>query len=344
MKKFFMVVFLIGILSTTIFAVDTSSKTATTTTSNATTVVALVNGEPITLDILNSEANIQNLLISINQVNETFFNVLTNTQEGINLIMRYKRAVLDNMVQKLLIVQFAQKYNLRPSDIEVTNLVNKQVKEYLTSQGIDEQTFDSYLKYANMGSLEDFKKRLYFNTLVNLSLKNLYDFVAKNATVTNEEIKIYYENNITRFSTPAQYDLYLLNFNSNIEANAAKQKLLSGESFENIAGNYGINNPLLEKIEDGNKLIPEKIWNYIRNSLPGSILGPIEADGKYYLIRLLNVIPAQTKKLEDVKNDIISIILNEKQSKIWAKFIDNEFSKFKQQSDIKIFYNIETKK
>lgn len=316
------------------------AEDATSTSLSATSVVAIVNGEEITLELLNSEADVNGLLIKISEVNQTFFNVLSNTDEGVKLLMRYKRAILDQLIDKLLVVQFAEKYGQRPSDEEVKQFVNKQISDYLASQGIDEETFDMYLQYANMGTLEDFKKKLFFNALVNMSIQNLFDYISKGATVTEEEIKSYYNDNIDYFSTPTTYDLYVLIFNNETQAKAAKDKVISGVDFESVAKEFNLQDFRFQGLAKG-ETFPSKLWDYIENTITGAILGPVNIDNTYYLVKVVNKVLPQVKALEEVKEEIENELLNNKKSELWSKFIEEEFEKFKNESDIKIFYKVE---
>ncbi|MBT1248501.1 MULTISPECIES: peptidyl-prolyl cis-trans isomerase [unclassified Thermosipho (in: thermotogales)] len=305
----------------------------------ATSTVAVVNGEGITLSMLNSVADVQKLMVSISQIDQTFFNVLSNTEEGVKLILRYKRAVLEQLIDKYLIVQFAGKYNVRPSEEEVRALIDKQLADYLKKQGIDEKTFNVYLQYANMGTLEDFKNKMYFNTLVNLSIENLFNFVTKDATVTESEAKEYYEKNIEKYSTPTQYDIYIFNFSSKSLAKDVKNRIISGESFDSLAKELKLNDYHYEGLPEG-KFFPEKLWMYIKNASEGAILGPINVEDKFYVFKVLKITPMRSKSFEDVKEDIFKELLNNKKSVIWSNFIENEFKKFKDESKVEIYYEV----
>ncbi|ABR30129.1 hypothetical protein SU69_01350 [Thermosipho melanesiensis] len=305
----------------------------------ATSTVAIVNEEVITLETLNSVADVQKLMVSISQIDQTFFNILSNTEEGIKVILRYKRAILEQLVDKYLIVQFAEKYNARPSDEEVKQLVDEQLSNYLRDQGIDEETFNFYLEYANMGSLEDFKKRMYLNTLVNLSIENLYKAVTKDATITVSEARDYYEKNIDKYATPTQYDLYLLKLSSDSVARDVKNRISGGESFEKVAKELGIDKYFYEGLSEGEEL-SQKLWMYIKNAPEGAILGPIDDKNGFYLFKILKIIPMRSKPFEEVKHDIIEEMLSSKKSTIWSEFIDKEFKKFKEESDVKIYYEV----
>ncbi|MBZ4650908.1 peptidyl-prolyl cis-trans isomerase [Thermosipho sp. (in: thermotogales)] len=306
----------------------------------ATSTVAVVNGEAITLEQLNRAADVQKLMIGISQVDQTFFSVLSNTEEGVKVILRYKRVVLDDLVNKLLIVQFAQKYGARPTEEEVKNVVDKQISDYLNQQGIDEKTFDMYLQYANMGTLEDFKEKMYFETLVNLSLERLFNVVTKDATVSDEELMDYYQKHIDEYSTPTQYTLSLIAFDNEKVANAVKTKIISGETFDSIASEYGISQFKYENIAE-NTTFPDKLWNYIKNAPQGALLGPIDVDEKYYIFKVENVNPMQSKKFDEVREEISNMILSEKKKNMWANFIDSEFSKFKNESTVEVYYKVD---
>lgn len=306
----------------------------------ATATVAIVNGEVITLEQLNRAADVQGLMVNISQVDQRFFNVLANTDEGVKLILRYKREVLNDLIDKLLIVQFAEKYGARPSDEEVKKIVDNQISSYLKEQGIDEETFNSYLAYANMGTLDDFKQKMYFDVLVNLSVENLFEAVTSGVTIDEVDLKDYYKDNVNEFLIPATYTLYILSFNDEQTAKKALEQLNQGKSFEEIASNFEIGQVKFSDIEE-DALFPEELWKYIKKANKGEISDLVEINGNYYIFEVIDSVPFKIKSFEEAKNEIYNTLLSQKKSEIWSNFIDNEFKKFKEESEIKILYNVE---
>jgi foldase protein PrsA len=67
-------------------------------------VVAEVNGRQVTQEELDREANLNRLLLQLQSLDERFYQVLTSTPEGLALLQRYKREVLNNLIDQILIV------------------------------------------------------------------------------------------------------------------------------------------------------------------------------------------------------------------------------------------------
>ena len=165
---------------------------ATTTSS---TVVAIVNGNPITSDLLELEADIDGILRSIAQIDLRFFNVLTGTEEGLKLLLKYKQEVLNSLIDDLLVQQLAEKEGVGVSDEEVKKEVEARLKETVETMGITLEDLDKFLQRAGYGDLESFTKRLHWHMKTQLSLQRLQEKITQNATVTLEEAQNYYNQN-----------------------------------------------------------------------------------------------------------------------------------------------------
>jgi len=91
-------------------------------------IVAVVNGKNITMDEWNREANIQKLLIELKTSNDTFYQILTTTQEGLVVLEKYKLKILDIYIRKLLFIQFSESMKVAPKDDEVKADVDKKLR------------------------------------------------------------------------------------------------------------------------------------------------------------------------------------------------------------------------
>ncbi len=156
------------------------------------TVVAVVNGYEITSDFLDTMADIDRILIGIHSLDAKFFTVLTSTQEGLAFLQRYRLAVLNDLIDQLLIQQLAEKEGVSPSASEVVSAVEKDIDNALKNLKMNREDFEKYLSSIGM-NIEELKERLKWMYKTNKSLENLKEKVTKDATVSEDEIRNYYE-------------------------------------------------------------------------------------------------------------------------------------------------------
>ncbi|MFN3691925.1 MAG: SurA N-terminal domain-containing protein, partial [Fervidobacterium sp.] len=125
-------------------------------------VVAVVNGRNITLEEWNREANINKLLLDIQNSNDNFYQVLTSSQEGLILLEKYRLKVLDTLIRKVSFIQFAESLGLAASDEDTRKDVDNEIKKMLEDLKMTEQQLNEYLLKLGMGALQEYRLRLYF--------------------------------------------------------------------------------------------------------------------------------------------------------------------------------------
>jgi len=301
-------------------------------------VVAVVNGRNITMDEWNREANVQKLLLEIQNSNPTFYKVLTTSTEGIILIEKYKLEVLDQLIRKVLFIQFAEKLGVAPDDRSVKTDVDNEINKMLTELKMTEQQFDEYLVQLGMGKLEDYKQKLYFQRKYSLSLANAYAQYLKNVTVSDEEIKAYYEKNKDKYTVPAQYDLLVFKTNNKSTADALRIDVVKGLSNDEILKKYNLS-PAVNgyvNINDVSK-IPQSLWILITSAVKGTTLPVQQVGNEYYVVKARDIKVGGTKNLSEVSEEIKNTLLASKQDEVSKKLLD-DFEKFKKDSKIEIRY------
>jgi len=322
MKKVFLVILLV--ITATFFS-------QATTTSN--TVVAIVNGQPITSDLLELEADINGILKSIAQIDMRFFNVLTGTEEGLRLLLKYKMEVLNSLIDDLLIQQLAEKEGVSVTDEEVSAEVEKRLKETVESMGITLEDLDKFLQSAGYGDLETFKKRLKWHLKTQLSLQRLQEKITQDATVTVEEAQDYYDQNKEAYRVPAAVHLYRISAEEKGKIDEALSRIRKGEDFLEVATKVATGGDL-GWIEEGE--LEKDLESVIFEAPEGAILGPFESKGGFMLYKVVEKRASSYKKFEEVKEEIINKLLSEKKAQIWNDWFNKTFEEFKKNSHIEI--------
>lgn len=170
------------------------------------------------------------------------------------------------------------------SSAQVQNLVQHWAEEELIYQKALSEDFDK--RPAIKKKINDLKK----NYLV---AEYLQEKVDNSITVTDEDIKSYYETNSGEFIRPnALYNVMILLVDSYAKANKLRRKALNGDPFETLVRE----NSLDESKEDGGKLgwvtlesLPSAIARRVKKMSPNTTSLPIKTVVGYYIVRLVDV-------------------------------------------------------
>ncbi|WP_041082152.1 peptidyl-prolyl cis-trans isomerase [Thermotoga profunda] len=332
MKKFF--VFCAIFLTVFLFAQQTQP---------ATTVVAEVNGTPITMAELDREANLNRLLVQIQSIDDRFYEVLTGTSEGMNLLLRYKREVLNSLIDQVLIKQIAEKMNIIIQKEDIEKMVSDELNKTLTQYGMTETDLDWYLKQSGLGDLESFKDRLRWIFSVQQAVTLIQQQVTSSATVTEEEAKKFYEENKDYFAVEEAAKLLRIIVDSKEKADKVLDRIRAGEEFSQVASDVSID-PLtkgkagdLGWVERNSGLIATDIEEKIFASPKGATLGPLQSTGGWEIYRILDKRPKGYEAFENVMNDIYQYLTQQKAQQLWQDWISQQFIPFKNSSTINIY-------
>ncbi|MEJ5257885.1 MAG: peptidyl-prolyl cis-trans isomerase [Fervidobacterium sp.] len=301
-------------------------------------VVAIVNGRNVTMDEWNREANIQKLLMEIQSSNEIFYSVLTTSQEGLVLLERYKLKVLDTLIKKILFIQFAESLKVQPDEKTVKADVENEIKKLLTDLKMTEQQFNDYLMQFGMGTLSDYRQKLYFQRTYALSLANVYALYLKDIAVTDDEIKAYYDKNKDKYTVSTQYDLVVFKTKDKALADSIRQELVKKTAVEEISKKYNITvtvNGMVSQ-NDTTKL-PQALWIYVNSAIKGTALPVQQVSGEYYVIQVRDIKVGGTKSLDQVKEEIKNALLSQKQEQAKQKVL-TDFDAFSKKAKIDILY------
>ncbi|AEH50859.1 peptidyl-prolyl cis-trans isomerase [Pseudothermotoga thermarum] len=310
------------------------------------TVVAEVNGTIITMQQLNEEANVERLLFEIRSIDERFYQVLVNTSEGMNVLLRYKREVLNNLIDQVLIVQMAEKMGVAPKKEEIENLVNEELNRTLSTYGITESDLDWYLRISGLGTLETFKNRLRRIFTVQKSVEAIQNAVTS-VEISKSEVEDYYNKNKEEFALQEAVKALRIIVGSKAEADNVLARLRAGEDFQKIAAEVSID-PLskdragdLGWVERNSYFINKEIEEKLFASPVNAILGPFETAGGWEIYRVMDKRSKTYLPLEEVYQDIVDMLKEAKAQELWLKWISEDFKAFKESSDIKIYLLVE---
>jgi len=311
-------------------------------------VVAEVNGRQVTQEELDREANLNRLLLQLRSLDERFYQVLTSTPEGLALLQRYKREVLNNLIDQILIVQIGEKMGIVVPKQTIEKLVADELNKTLSQYNMTETDLDWYLKSANLGDLETFKNRLRWIFTVQQTLQQIYQKVTESSVISDEEVKKFYEENKEYFAVEESAKLLRIIVETQEQANKVLERIRKGEEFSQIASEVSIDPLTKDKagelgwVERYSGLLSQEVEEKVFASPVGAIVGPMKTSGGWEIYRVLEKKPKGYQKLEEVAGDIRDYLAQSKASELWQKWIQEEFLKFKQSSDIKVYLLVDT--
>lgn len=192
MKKITMLL-LAGLMLTSLiaFAQDASGQTDTQTGSN--TVAAVVNGEEISMDTLNSAAGLSQIFqIVFQQLPQAFGQTLFTTSEGSAFLDRYQRDVLDQIVNTRLLVQQAGALGVSVDESQVASQVESRLQQIMQQNQMTMDQIDTALQQQG-SSLDDYKARLAKSYREQAMVQSLQAKIVADVKVSDKDVKDYYD-------------------------------------------------------------------------------------------------------------------------------------------------------
>jgi len=339
--------FVCFLILTMVLAIPTFSEEATSTTNESTGlalgIAAIVNGEKITTDKLDFEAQIPYTLAQLKNINERMYNVMVSTKEGYDFLVRYRKAILDELIDGVLIAQCAQKFGIVVSDDEVIDFVNKYIDQILKQYNITQNDLEQYIKAQGYADLAAYKNRLAEKRKIMLYLQRLRDLVTKNVSVSEDQMKQFYNTNKEKFVSEGSAHIAHILVSSEDQAKKVIERLNSGEKFEDLAHELSLDEFSKIKggdlgwVDKGSSDLDANIAKAVFSSDATGIIGPVKSDYGWHVIKVIERKSKGIKPFEDVKQGIENYLLQQEKDKVWQEWLNNEYKKFKESAEIKIF-------
>lgn len=234
----------------------------------------------------------------------------------------FKDTVLEQMINTEVIYQQAKKDKLLPSEEEV----NKQFKEF-QKEVKDDKIYKQNMKKLGITD-EDIKKE----QEIGIAIKNYKDNFFKNAEISNEEMKKYYDDNKNEFykdEVKASHILIKTIDENNNELSDKKKeeakkkaedilkKIKSGEEFAKLAKEYSEDGTASQGGDLGfftkGEMVPEfekAAWEL----KPGEVSDLVKTQYGYHIIKVTDKVDKQLS-FDEVKDTIKDMLLNEKFNK-----------------------------
>lgn len=229
-----------------------------------------------------------------------------NSEQGRSQRTEISRIVLDQLLEQRLILQEARKRGAVATDTQIDEAL-AEIRANFPS----DSEFQFALSQRGL-TLSDLRERL----RTNITVQNLQSKVSK-ATVSEEEIKKFYEANRKDFDQPEQVRVRHILVETEAEARFVLARLNRGEKFQDLARTLSKdpgsrdNNGELPLIGRG-QLVPE--FERVAFTLqPGEVSDVVKTQFGYHIIQVIERRNAQPSNLDQVREQIRRQLLSKKQ-------------------------------
>lgn len=311
-----------------------NGKTTDTMSDNVTTGAAVTEGEATTegnmetgedvpiakvgdTEILKSELEIQlnyQKMYLMMSYGEDFL----TTDNGKEYVKELKNYLVDNLISMKIAEIKADEVGQVPSDEDVEKAYEEQKANYGS-----EEEFKSALEESKMTE-DDLKKEIKTAMIA----QNMNVYLGKDATVTDDEAKQYYQDHIDEYTDKAGANISHILVETEEEAKKVKSEYDAGTSFADLASKYGT---------DGTKstggalgYIPYSTKNYDADFMAaakklgeGEVSDPVKTQFGWHLIKVEGIKKEDVvKAFDEVKDEASAACLKEKQNKMITEQLD----------------------
>ena len=161
---------------------------------NANQVVATVNGEEITSQQLAQQANVNQILQQVSQIDQQLAQLLASSEAGNTVLDQLQKAKLDGLIDNVLLEQAAEESDITLTQEEKDEIYEQQKSQILQQNQINEEQFLSILEQQGYENEEAYKKEFSNNPQIKIN-QLIEQEVLANIEISEEELKEAYEQN-----------------------------------------------------------------------------------------------------------------------------------------------------
>lgn len=235
---------------------------------------------------------------------------------------------LDSMITEELITQEGKKAGVQITDADITNEIAAIKASYST-----EDEFNQALSSYGM-TIDDLKK----NMQPQVTLKKILE---PQVTVTDEEIKTYYDENLESLKVPAQVKASHISVATEAEANAILEKLKSGGDFAALAKESSTDTATKDKGGDMGYISAGQADPAMEAAAfaleTGGLSSAVQTSTGYDVIKVTDKKAASTPTLADKTASIKQTLVDQKISTLSQTWLETKKSEAKIENNLADF-------
>jgi len=225
-----------------------------------------------------------------------------------------KRATLESMIERVLLLQTAKQLAVTVTDAEVDREVLRVSSDYPAA------AFDAELAKRQLTMAEFKQKEAARLTVEKLFQEHVYPRVG----LTEEEIRRYYEEHAEEFHEPEQVHAAQIVVKGLDEARRIQQQLRSGKKFADLARKYSLSADAKVGGDLGffaRGVMPPKFDEVTFKLATNQISDVVETEYGFHLFRILERRPARKRELAEVRREVETRLLEEKRVAAQESFL-----------------------
>jgi hypothetical protein len=157
-------------------------------------IIATVNGEEITSQQLAQQANVNQILQQVSQVDQQLAQILASSEAGSQVLEELQNAKLDSIIDSILLKQAAEKSDISLSQAEKDEIYQQQKNAIIKQQQMNEEQFLSILEQQGYENEAAYKEEFSNNPQIKIN-KLIEEEVVANIEVSEDELQQAYDEN-----------------------------------------------------------------------------------------------------------------------------------------------------
>lgn len=289
-------------------------------------VVAVIEGQEVTMTELDEYAGTQQLIQQLYQTNAQFTQLLFSSDSGQALLNEYRKTKLDQMILEKLMMNEIEKRGITLTDERKNELFDTQVQVILTQNQLTEEQLLEALKQQGLSSLEEYKQVFFQQNESIMLLDQLQKRVTKDVTVDEATAKTYYDEHPEQFKTAESVHARHILLETEEEAKALLKELKNGADFAEMAkkhstGPSGPNGGDLGYFARGDMVAPFEEAAFALQ--PGEISDVVETKFGFHLIKVEDAQPESMVTFEEAKDQIREVLAGQEMQNVWKQFMED---------------------
>ena len=264
-------------------------------------IVAIVNNDVITQKDLDDFINFMRMQLAAEYKGE----------ELENKIQSMKSDLLDKLIEDRLILQEANKNNIKIDEDRVKVKINEIKKHYSSDSEFQSELSQRGLVQADIES--KIREQLLMYNIIDLKIRS--KIIIKPTEVTE-----FYQKNTEEFVLPEQREFEPITLGEEKFAKEIYNNLKNGQKLEDLIMRYSLSVNKVKAIKG--EQLRKDIEDVVFKMKPGEVSEPIKIEDKYYLFKLDSIIPPSQQKLSEVQDRIYAFLFNKKMQEELIKWLD----------------------
>ncbi|NIT36740.1 MAG: hypothetical protein GTN49_09605 [candidate division Zixibacteria bacterium] len=225
------------------------------------------------------------------------------------------RRVAEQLVERALILAWAEEHGLRVSDDDV------EARLRLIRADFRARDFASYLKSQGL-TPESFKGIVRDDVVVEAAIEAA---VVEKVSVSYDDVVAYYSVGADEFEVPAEYHLKQIITEDRAKAKASLAKLKYGAAFEEVARELSMSPDRYTGGDVGYTTLdalPPEVGAVVKKLPPGRTSGIIETSYGFEVVKVVGVREARRKPLAEVRTEIEDRLRTEREEEAYGRWLE----------------------